>query len=231
MALEAKSKRSVKLAQVRPRKTLAQEVADELKEAIISTKIALGETLSEERVATQMGVSRTPVREAFSILQHQGLLTVLPRRGSVVFRPDARDIKMLVDFRRQMELGAAKLAMQNAPEATTEALQATIERMDQARRDDKLLAYTQADDVFHRTFFDHCANPYYTQAYDLISGRISALRAHLSVPLQIYRTRAYDEHLAMGKAAAEREEDRLIAILSEHIEAMTGNYVLALASL
>jgi DNA-binding GntR family transcriptional regulator len=231
MATQEKSKQPVRLGRLRRHRTLAQEVADELKAAIIGTKIALGETLSEERVATQMGVSRTPVREAFSILQHQGLLTVLPQRGSIVFRPDAHDIKLLVDFRRQMELGAAKLAMQNAPEATSDALRVTIERMDRARRDDRLLAYTEADDTFHRCFFDHCGNPYYVQAYDLISGRISALRAHLSVPLQIYRTRAYDEHLAMDKAVAEKDEERLLAILSDHISAMTGNYVRALDSL
>ncbi|TYC61910.1 GntR family transcriptional regulator [Rhodobacterales bacterium] len=231
MTANVKNRKTVKLARIRRPRTLAQEVADELKAAIIGTKIALGEMLSEESVATQMGVSRTPVREAFSILQHQGLLTVLPQRGSIVFRPDAHDIELLVDFRRQMELGAAKLAMRNAPAATCEALQRTIDLMDRARRDDELLAYTEADDSFHQSFFDHCGNPYYAQAYELISGRISALRAHLSVPLQIYRTRAYDEHLAMGRAFEEKDEERVLSILSDHISAMTGNYVRALSSL
>lgn len=211
----------------RPR-TLATEVADELKASIISTKISLGEMLSEERVASQMGVSRTPVREAFSILQHQGLLTVLPQRGSAVFRPNATDIEMLVDFRRHMELGAARLALRHAAAETASALAQTIEMMDRARDHDELLAYTQADDAFHASFFIHCANPHYAQAYDLISGRISALRAHLSVPLQIYRTRAYDEHLAIGRAAADGDEATLLEILDRHITAMTDNYVSAL---
>lgn len=225
------SKQTMNLGRIKRPRTLAMEVADELKAAIISTKIGLGEILSEERVATEMGVSRTPVREAFSILQHQGLLTVLPRRGSIVFRPDASDIEMLVDFRRQMELGAAKLAINNAPAETSSALNRIIESMGHARNNDELLAYTEADDAFHATFFEFCGNPYYGQAYELISGRISALRAHLSVPLQIYRTRAYDEHLAIGNAFEERDEEKLLIVLEQHISAMTENYVKALASL
>ena len=103
--------------------------------------------------------------------------------------------------------------------------------MGHARNNDELLAYTEADDAFHATFFEFCGNPYYGQAYELISGRISALRAHLSVPLQIYRTKAYDEHLAIGNAFEERDEEKLLIVLEQHISAMTENYVKALASL
>lgn len=207
------------------------EVADELKASIIATDIALGEILSEERVASQMGVSRTPVREAFSILQHQGLLTILPQRGSAVFRPNAQDIEMLVDFRRHMELGAARLALRRAPAETADDLARTIELMDTARDRDELLSYTRADDAFHAAFFTHCGNPHYSQAYDLVSGRISALRAHLSIPLQIYRTRAYDEHLAMGRAVEDRDEATLLEVLERHISAMSNNYIAALKHL
>ncbi|MFQ8434006.1 GntR family transcriptional regulator [Amaricoccus sp. W119] len=207
------------------------EVAEELKAAIISTRIGLGETLSEERVASQLGVSRTPVREAFSILQHQGLLTVLPRRGSVVFRPNARDIEMLVDFRRQIELGAAKLAIRNAPAEMSKALHDVITRMEVARSEHDILAYTTCDGDFHATFFEYCDNIYYQQAHELIAGRISALRSHLSVPLRIYTTRTHDEHLEICRAVDRGNEATLLSVLEKHIAVMAENYVKALPEL
>lgn len=66
--------------------------------------------------------------------------------------------------------------------------------MENAREGDDLKRYAAADTAFHQAFFDRCGNPHFKEAHDLIAGRISALRAHSSVPLRIHRTISNEEY-------------------------------------
>lgn len=212
-------------------KSLAALVADRLREAIFSAELKLGQPLSEEKIAQAMNVSRTPVREALTMLQLQGLINILPQRGSVVFKPDADDIVALVQYRLTLETTAAPLAMANAPERTLADLREAIALMDRAKEAEDTLAYAQADAQFHQAFFSNCGNHYFEAAYAVAAGRISALRAHLARPLEVHRSRAYTEHIEIVEAFANGNAKRLDSILTDHILAMRENYANALGSL
>ncbi len=209
-------------------KSLAVLVADRLRKAIFSTEIKLGQVLSEEQIASTMNVSRTPVREALTMLQLQGLIDIKPQRGSVVFKPDAADIEALVQYRLVLETSAAPLAMKQAPDATLHDLNEAIQQMDEAREDNRSLDYAQADSRFHQAFFIHCGNHYFFEAYGMAAGKLSALRAHLAAPLEVHRSRAYSEHLEIAEAFKNRDIEQLNRVLSLHILAMTENYGKAL---
>ncbi|MFV0492222.1 MAG: GntR family transcriptional regulator [Pseudorhodobacter sp.] len=209
-------------------KLLAETVADNLKAAILRREVALGEPLSEEKIATAMAVSRTPVREALTILQMQGLINILPRRGSFVFRPDAQELHWLVDYRLHLELLVSRLALERAPEATLKGLRAAIARMDAARGADDSTAYADADTAFHNCFFVNAGNPFYGEAYDIASGRIAALRVHLSTELGLHRHTTYTEHVALAAAVEARDAVALDSLLRNHIGAMAPNYSRAL---
>src|SRR6185503_16160600 len=71
---------------------LASLVEERLRDAIMYGALGLGEAISEDRLATMLGVSRTPVREALTALQLQGLVVIQPQRGSFVFEPTERDL-------------------------------------------------------------------------------------------------------------------------------------------
>ena len=73
--------------------SLASIAAERIRDAIIAGDLKLGEALSEDRLATTLGISRTPVREALTSLQVQGLITIHPQRGSFDFRPTRQDVK------------------------------------------------------------------------------------------------------------------------------------------
>ena len=90
----------------RPR-SLAATVADRLRQAIIDADLALGSELSEVGLATRLGVSRTPVREALTLLQQQGLVNIIPQRGTYVFFPTEQDIIDLCEYRIVLESGDA----------------------------------------------------------------------------------------------------------------------------
>lgn len=204
--------------------SLAATVAERLKQAILRREIALGESLSEEKIAQAMDVSRTPVREALTILQLQGLITILPRRGSIVFKPDAEELHLLVDYRLNMELVASRLAMERDPEATLAGLRAAISRMDAARTSDDATAYAEADTDFHSTFFECCGNRFFKEAYEIAEGRIAALRMHQSAHLKLHRSTTFQEHVDIAAAIENRDAARLSAVLRLHISAMEETY-------
>jgi DNA-binding GntR family transcriptional regulator len=204
--------------------SLAAIVAEKLKQAILRREVALGEALSEEKIAAAMDVSRTPVREALTILQMQGLITILPRRGSFVFKPDAEELHLLVDYRLNMELLASRLAMERDPEGTLKGLRAAIATMRIAREADDATAYAEADTVFHNTFFEYCGNRFFQEAFDIAAGRVAVLRMHQSAYLKLHLATTFQEHVDIAGAIEVRDPAHLASLMQNHIGAMEQNY-------
>ena len=91
--------------------SLATLATDRLKAAIEGAEFDLGAPLSEDKLATFLGISRTPVREALNMLSVQGLVEILPQRGSYVFFPSEEDVAQLCEFRMMMESRAIGLCL------------------------------------------------------------------------------------------------------------------------
>ena len=89
---------------------LVDELAATIQARVLSGAIATGTRLRQESLAAEFGVSRTPVREALRKLQASGLVEVLPRRGALVRRPSAREVREAYEVRAELEGLAAALA-------------------------------------------------------------------------------------------------------------------------
>jgi DNA-binding GntR family transcriptional regulator len=126
-------------------KSLSQKVMLRLRQAIIEGELKLGAVIAEEMLAQSFGVSRTPVREAMSLLQAQGLVVVRPQVGSFVFTPSAADIVELCNFRILIEPNAAELAYGHDRDGALKALTAAVANMKQAVATKDTLAYGSAD--------------------------------------------------------------------------------------
>lgn len=211
----------------RPR-SLAVTVAERLRQAIIDAELALGAELSEASLAAKLGVSRTPVREALSLLQQQGLVAIIPQRGSYVFFPTEQDIIDLCEYRIILEQRAVSFSMARQRDATLSDLRSAIAMMDQARADHDPVAYARADTLFHETFIRNCRNRYLQEGYAHVSGPISTLRTHLSVPLAGAQERSYLHHIEITEAFAAGDILSIEQVLTEHILSTRKSYVTAL---
>jgi len=96
---------------------LRDRVLHELRRRIIDGDYRPGERLTEDRLAADFGVSRNPVREALRIVDAEGFVSVLPRRGAVVATPDASTVSDLFAARSSLETLAARLAAERATRA------------------------------------------------------------------------------------------------------------------
>lgn len=96
-----------------PRTTLADETARQLRDLILSGELMIGSSLRQDELATRLGVSRTPLREAIAKLSSEGLVRSDPHRGAVVSRPSEAELLELYEIREVLEVLAAERATQN----------------------------------------------------------------------------------------------------------------------
>ncbi|WP_162914291.1 GntR family transcriptional regulator [Taklimakanibacter lacteus] len=209
-------------------KSLAATVADRLRQAIIDAELALGSELSEAGLAGKLGVSRTPVREALTLLQQQGMVNIIPQRGSYVFFPTEQDLIDLCEYRILLECRAMRLSIERQRDATLAQLNQALSAMEQARAAGDAVAYSRADTHFHEAFIGNCGNRYLMEGYEQVSGQISTLRNHLSAPLAGVQERSYAHHKEITGAFARGDVSAIETILTEHISATRHSYIEAL---
>jgi DNA-binding GntR family transcriptional regulator len=111
------------------RRTASEAVAERLRAEIQRGELRPGTRLRQGEVATRFGVSTTPVREAFALLQAQGLVRIDPHRGAIVFLPTAEDAQELYEIRIALETLAIGHAVKNLDPEELDELQVILEEM------------------------------------------------------------------------------------------------------
>ncbi len=204
--------------------SLAALAAERLKKAIENAEFELGASLSEDKLATYLGVSRTPVREALNSLNLQGLVEIYPQRGSYVFSPSQADVDQLCEFRMMMESRALGLCLTRSKNRTLQKLKEANERMQRACDAQDRMALAENDTAFHMALFEECGNAFLQQAYALVAGRITALRTHLVNPATGISPHAIKEHAEIIDAFGAEDLVRAESLLSTHMYKMAKNY-------
>jgi DNA-binding GntR family transcriptional regulator len=105
---------------------LERRVYERLRDEIVSGELLPGEQLVEARIAEELGVSKTPVREALIRLQRDGLVEIEPYRGARVLEPSADDVREILELRLLLESRIARELARERPEAVLAALETSI---------------------------------------------------------------------------------------------------------
>jgi DNA-binding GntR family transcriptional regulator len=199
---------------------LVERVETTLREAIVSGRLTPGSHLSVPEIARQLGVSRTPAREALFALQRLGLVEVRPRRGAVVVAGGEQDLRELFELREALEGMAARLAAQHMPDPEVAALHATLERHRTAVESNDLDAHVQLDLQFHRMIAVGSAN-------QRLVGSIDRLRDQTSVLVRVNAVRpgGMDEsvlraHGRVARSIERHDADQAEERIREHIRAV-----------
>jgi DNA-binding GntR family transcriptional regulator len=132
------------------RKAIRHIVRDQIREAILSGELKPGEHISETVIAEQLGVSPTPVREAFRELEGARLIVVEPHRGAVVRALTRRDIREMYSLRAHLERMAVKLAIPRMTDDDYTRLARLVEEMVEAARSGDVAGLVDIDVGFHR---------------------------------------------------------------------------------
>jgi DNA-binding GntR family transcriptional regulator len=205
-------------------KSLKEMVADEVRTRIIDGRIHLGAGLSENSLASELGISKTPVREALLQLQQEGLVQVQPQRGTYVFRMAPEQVVMISELREILEVAAIKAAMTRNHEELVERMGAIFAAMRDAYAADDRLAYRRLDGDYHEAIVELSGNPYIRNAYGQIGFCIQALRSRLSTQARLNKLSMAD-HREMLKLVKARDVAAVQKLLRAHINATKHSYL------
>ncbi|SMF38806.1 DNA-binding transcriptional regulator, GntR family [Tistlia consotensis] len=205
-------------------KSLTEQAADEIRARIVRGDFPLGAPLSENALAGEMGVSKTPIREALLQLKMEGLVSILPQRGSFVFDMTAQEIAALCELRDTLERAALRLAAGRQGPALVAALAAICGEMELALAADDLARYRALDAAFHQSLFDHCGNSFFVSCYQSFAFRVQALRVRLTDD-PAFNARSIGEHRRMTELLAGGRVEEACALLAVHIDSTAVQYV------
>jgi DNA-binding GntR family transcriptional regulator len=148
-------------ARRRGRPSLVDEAYQELRLRILNNELPPGAHALEQEIAADLGISRTPVREALIRLEQEGLVELLPRHGMRVLPISPADMREIYELLYSLEATAAELmATRNLPADAPEIIeleQATADMTEALARDD-LDGWAAADERFHGALLNHCGN-------------------------------------------------------------------------
>ena len=145
---------------------VAERAYLDLRDRIVTLHLPPGTVLREDELMSEMGIGRTPLREAVKRLALENLVEVQPRRGTFVSDVEAADIQNITEVRAELEAYAAELAaLRLDPEtrAAAEALRADIESLDGAGDQDQLM---RVDERIHRFVWHAAHNPHLSQTLE-----------------------------------------------------------------
>lgn len=197
--------------------SLAEEIAGILRVRIITGEYAMGEKLVENKIATELKVSRTPVRDAFKQLTKEKLVEYVPNKGCFARGFSRKDMEDIYAVRIAVEQLAVEWAINNMEEEELKRLKDHLEIMNfytENKMRDKLLT---ANEEFHNIIYQMTASRFIVQALKSYQDYVHLARKSILSNEENFQG-VYREHVAVYEAIRDRDIDRAKAEIARHME-------------
>ena len=207
---------------------LRVDIFHELRQDIVSCRLAPGAQLREGELAERFNVSKSPVRDALSRLVQEGLVHVMPRQGYRVAPILLRDVRDMFEYRAVMEGACARIAAQSASVHALDALE-PFREFDAARYGDGFIEYNRA---FHQALSRLSGN---ARLIGAVASQIDQMDRVVTMSVEAMRRRdpakLVAEHAEIIDALQKREARRAQTLLTRHVEAAQRRVCAALIKL
>lgn len=211
---------SVQLPPIR-QQNITDEVYAALRDAIMSRRLAPGQRVHVDDLRLQLGVSRTPLKDALNRLAMQGLVTVAPRRGTFVSELRADDMAAIADVRRVLELFAVESGVPRVSPLQLQRLSDCVEAMKRTvTPEDNCtdhLAFVAADHDFHHEIVEAAGNHKLLELYEALNVHIQVARVYY-VTTDKRAQQVCREHAAILDAYRAQDTAAARQALTVHLE-------------
>lgn len=195
---------------------LHEEVVARLRQILLEGEIPPGTRIPERDLCIRLQISRTPLREALKVLAAEGLVLLLPNRGSRAARLTDQDVHDLFEVCQGLEALAGELACERVSDNQLEEVAAAHAAMVQHYRDGDLAQYYRRNRQIHEAIVAAAGNPVLSNLYESVTARIR--RARYVTPMKPARwADAIMEHEAILNALTRRDSIGLAHILRAHL--------------
>ena len=205
-------------------------VYSSLRQAVLTSVLKPGQRLNISDLASQLGVSLTPVRNAIQLLAAEGLIEVHPRSGTFVATVNANDVRETFEIRRALECLAVELASTHITGKQLDQLRTLLGAMRKSVRNPEELLQHQTDNAqFHLLILEAARNGRLLDAYQRLNAHIQIARVHAAEP--DWKGRLRDEraeHEEIVDAVAASDPPRASKAMRSHIERASASLIEAL---
>ncbi len=198
-------------------KPLRELVLEALREAILNGTLQPRERLMEIQLADELGVSRTPIREALRKLELEGFIIMVPRKGAYVADFSLRDLEDIFEVRKSLEGLAAELAAERVTEEELVKLEQLLKEKSKAIENNDMQKLLDVDTAFHEKLYEASRNERLRSMISNLREQIERFRiASLQYPGRMKRS--LEEHYQILDAIQRRDGETANRLAHAHIE-------------
>ena len=193
--------------------SLSEAAYNRLRSMIVRLEFAPGDVLREDDLREQLGIGRTPIREALQRLEREHFVKVVPRQGIFVTGIDVSELSMLFETRSVLEPYAARLAALRGTDESWDAMEEALDRTVDAADGAELLAI---DRTCHEIMWKAAGNRFLIDTLDMLYAQSDRLW-HLYLADVADPGHAVEEHVAILNALRSRESDIAASLVDDHV--------------
>ena len=198
--------------------TLTNEIADIVRARILKGEYEIGEKIKESSIAAELSVSRTPIREAFKMLEEEGLLDYLPNRGCYAKGFTKRDVSDIYTVREALEQIAMTWACERITDEEIEKLEEQCELMDFYTRKRDAQKILEMNSTFHDIIYNSTRSRFLAQVLRSYKGYLDKTRKSVYYD-ETFLERIQGEHREILNAIKERNTEKASQAIHEHLSA------------
>lgn len=199
-----------------PRRLLHYELTERMRTFIERGDLTPGQKIPEKELCEQLGVSRTPLREALKVLASEGLITLRVNRGATVRILKLEELEEVFPVMGALEALAGEIACEKITEAELQEIRQLHEAMVVHWKKGELQPYFKLNRRIHEAIFDATSNETLKSLYRTLSGRLMSARYVANMTSERW-AQAVEEHKQILKCLEERNGTRLSNVLKKHL--------------
>ncbi len=199
------------------RRNLAEDVADRVRDAIVLGKVEPGQRLSEPVLAETFNVSRGPIREAFAILESEGLLQIERHKGAYVTRLSRDDIEEIYSLRTSIERLAIERAAKFGKPEDFAAMDEIIAKLEEVVKHGDSRGAVELDVAFHDLIYRASGHSRLYRVWSSLRPQIETFLYSRASDTQNYMLKVVPEHRELLQQLRDRDAERAVANIDEHI--------------
>ncbi|MBR0127069.1 MAG: GntR family transcriptional regulator [Firmicutes bacterium] len=197
--------------------SLAEEVTEILRTRIITGEYEMGEKLIENKIANELKVSRTPVRDAFKQLTKEGLINYIPNKGCFAKGFTQKDMADVYAVRKAVEELAITRAVENATDENISALKEQLDLMSFYTQHGFYEKLLQANEDFHNMIYQMTSSRFIVQVLRAYQDYVHLARK-TTLSKEENLPEIYEEHVRIFEAIRDRDIERAKAESASHLD-------------
>ena len=197
--------------------SLRDVVYNTLREAILKGELKPGERLMELQLASKLGVSRTPIREAIRMLELEGLAVTIPRKGAEVAKMTVKDMEDVLEVRESLDELAAKIACNKITEEQLQTLSKVKDAFEESTKTTDIKQIAMYDEKFHDVIYESTGNVRLVNLLNNLREQIYRYRVEYLKNVEVY-PRLIEEHETILKALQDRNQELVVEAMRDHVE-------------